>query len=193
MTKDLDQQELRAGDLMPAAPIVPVVTAKEVSPAQKIAVGSRRRSGQFGHAVLISITVAIVMVTITSCTVVLLKWSTATSIVVGDNPEAVAVVPDGRYAYVTNTGSGSVSVIDTNSNTVTNTITLDGNPFGVAVAPNGRYLYVTNPMGRSVSVIDTGSNTVSNTITSTAIPSEWQSRRTAATSTSPTSWHTRYR
>lgn len=38
---------------------------------------------------------------------------TITDIPVGDNPAGVAVSPDGRRAYITNHGSGTVSVIDT--------------------------------------------------------------------------------
>ncbi len=45
------------------------------------------------------------------------------TITVGPNPEGVAVSPDGTRAYVTNRqGGNSVSVIDTASNRVTETI-----------------------------------------------------------------------
>ena len=54
--------------------------------------------------------------------------STATNTVtannnVGSGPYGVAVTPNGEYAYVTNFGDGTVSVISTATNTVTETIT----------------------------------------------------------------------
>ena len=57
---------------------------------------------------------------------------------------SVAVTPNGAYAYVTNYGSDTVSVISTATNTVTATITVGSYPLGVAVTPNGAYAYVTN-------------------------------------------------
>jgi YVTN family beta-propeller protein len=70
----------------------------------------------------------------------------------------VAVAPGGRHTYVTNTGSNSVSVIDTTSNTVTATIPVGANPLCVAVAPDGHHAYITNTDSDNVSVIeiDTG-------------------------------------
>jgi YVTN family beta-propeller protein len=82
-------------------------------------------------------------------------------------PYGVAITPDGRHAYVTNTATpgSTVSVIDTTSNTVTATIDLGQEPYGVAITPDGRHAYVTNHAapaahGSTISVIDTTSNTV---------------------------------
>ena len=52
---------------------------------------------------------------------------------VGDNPLRVAFTPDGRRAYVTNRGSNTVSVIDTKTNTVVDTIEVGMAPGGVAI------------------------------------------------------------
>jgi len=99
-----------------------------------------------------------------SCAFALLPQSvravtvTAT-VTVGSAPDSVAVTPNGTYAYVTNEGGNSVSVISTASNTVTTTITVGARPYGVAVTPNGAYVYVTNYGGNSVSVISTASKT----------------------------------
>ncbi len=60
---------------------------------------------------------------------------------------------------------GSVSVINTATNTVTATVTGLNSPYGVAVTPNGAYAYVTNADSGSVSVISTATNTVTATIT----------------------------
>ena len=58
------------------------------------------------------------------------------------------MTPNGAYAYVTNFGIGTVSVINTATNTVTATVTVESGPFGVAVTPNGTYAYVTNSGSR---------------------------------------------
>ncbi|MGH3937644.1 MAG: YncE family protein [Pseudonocardiaceae bacterium] len=84
---------------------------------------------------------------------------------VGSYPRGVVVSPDGRRAYVTNNGSGSVSVIDTASTAVVATLPVGDNPGAVAVSPDGGRAYVTNFSSGSVSVIDTASTTVTATLT----------------------------
>ena len=66
-------------------------------------------------------------------------------------------------AYVTNSNGGTVSVIDTSTNTVTATIPGLSGPFGIAVTPNSARAYVANNGGTDVSVIDTATNTVTAT------------------------------
>jgi YVTN family beta-propeller protein len=85
-------------------------------------------------------------------------------------PQGVAVTPNGEYAYVTNEGSGTVSVISTGSNTVRATINVGSAPSGVAVTPNGEYAYVTNIIDDSVSVINTSTNTVPTVSPSPTVP-----------------------
>lgn len=70
------------------------------------------------------------------------------------------------FAYVAN-DNNKVSVIDTSTNTVINTIQVlspDNIVKAIAITPDGRYLYVTN-LYNVVAVIDTCSNTVVATIT----------------------------
>jgi YVTN family beta-propeller protein len=67
-----------------------------------------------------------------------------------------------NFAYVTNSGSGTVSVIDTTTDTVTATVSVGSRPFGVAA--NSTRVYVTNSGSNDVSVIDTNNNTVVATI-----------------------------
>jgi YVTN family beta-propeller protein len=86
------------------------------------------------------------------------------TIEVGDVPRDVAITPDGSRAYVANQFDGTVSVIDTATNTVTATIPVGDYPFGVAVSPNGSRVYVTNADSDTVSVIDAATNTVTATI-----------------------------
>jgi YVTN family beta-propeller protein len=80
----------------------------------------------------------------------------------------VAITPDGTRAYVTiGRGiNGSVSVIDTATNTEVATVPMgrENHPFGVAITPDGTHAYVVNGVGTgglgTVSVIATATNTV---------------------------------
>ncbi len=83
---------------------------------------------------------------------------------VGGTPTQVAVSPDGTLAYVTNSGSKSVSVINTATNTVIATVGVGRTPTQVMVSPDGSRVYVANTGSKSVSVIDTATNTVVETI-----------------------------
>ena len=68
-------------------------------------------------------------------------------------------------AYVANSADGTVSVINTATNTVSKTLTVGSNPYAVSVTPDGKNVYVTNGNSGTVSVISTTSNTVTSTIT----------------------------
>jgi YVTN family beta-propeller protein len=82
------------------------------------------------------------------------------------------VTPNGAYAYVSNYGDDSVSVIRTSDNTVIDTdpstveidpILVGDGPFGISVTPNGAYAYVNNYHDNTVSVIRTSDNTLVDT------------------------------
>jgi YVTN family beta-propeller protein len=80
---------------------------------------------------------------------------------VGTGPYGgIAVSPDGEFAYVSNYGDGTVSVIKTIDDTVMDTITVGTRPFGVSMTPDGAYVYVSNYGSNSVSIIRTSDNTV---------------------------------
>jgi len=107
------------------------------------------------------------------------------TITVGSRPGGVVIASDGRRAYVSNwdfsRGWGVVSVINTDTDTVVDSITVSGpggSPNGVAITPNGRHVYVatdrelTMPEGEGkVSVIDTATNTVLTSIRGNPFPS----------------------
>ncbi len=76
----------------------------------------------------------------------------------------MAVTPDGTRAYVTNNVGGTVSVIDTATNTVIDgPIDVGGLPLTVAVSPDGTRAYVANSPG-TVSVINTANNKLVTTV-----------------------------
>lgn len=76
------------------------------------------------------------------------------TIPVGGFPVALAVSPAGSDVYVVNSADASVSMLDTETGTVTATIAVGREPFGIALTPDGRLAYVANAGDDSVSVID---------------------------------------
>ena len=111
--------------------------------------------------------------------------SVVATIPVGNFPQGLAMHPNGKRLYVVNAledsapapdvraGSlrivsggepvfgGTVSVVDTESNTVIQSIPAVGRqPWAAALHPSGRYLFITNSFDNTLSVIDTTTNTV---------------------------------
>lgn len=91
-------------------------------------------------------------------------------------PAALAISPDGAFVYSVNyvdgnPGTGTINVVDTNTNTVVDIITGFSGPFAIALTPDGSYAYVTNfgsnnfaPFGTTVSVVNLESNMIVDTI-----------------------------
>ena len=69
-----------------------------------------------------------------------------------------------QFAYVTNSNSDNVSVINTATNTVDSTVAVGSGPIGVAITPDGASAYVVNFNSDNVSVINTATNTVDATV-----------------------------
>jgi len=80
---------------------------------------------------------------------------TMATLVVGAQPDAVTVSPDGSKVFVVSDGAGTVSVINTSNNTVTGTIPAGSSPSGTAVTANGSMAYFTNSTVDSVTVVNT--------------------------------------
>ncbi|MBC3919051.1 YncE family protein [Undibacterium sp. CY18W] len=90
------------------------------------------------------------------------------TITVGLAPAALALSPDGKFCYVINYGdgnpnNGSLSIIDTSCDVVTNTVSGIGlsGPFAIAITPDSAFAYITNfgsnnfaPIGHHVIVVD---------------------------------------
>ena len=87
----------------------------------------------------------------------------AGSITVAASPSSLAMAPDGRHVYVTHS-SGTMSVIDTATNTVTDSIDIGYGALGIAITPDGRHAYVAHWASATLSVIDTATNTTSATV-----------------------------
>lgn len=71
------------------------------------------------------------------------------------------------FAYLANSTSNNVSVINTAIHAIVATVPVDSQPFGIAVSPDGRKIYVVNSKNETghaqpgiVSVIDAATNTV---------------------------------
>ncbi len=77
------------------------------------------------------------------------------TISVGSQPSAVAISPTAKRAYVTNRASGTVTVVNTDTNTVVGSaIRVGTSPQDVAVNTAGTQVFVANNGSSSVSVIE---------------------------------------
>lgn len=77
---------------------------------------------------------------------------------VGFNPIGLAVTADGKWLYAANSGSNSVSKIDTQTMQVVSTIQVNGNPVWIALGSSQKVAYVTARQGRSLNLISQEGN-----------------------------------
>ena len=82
-------------------------------------------------------------------------------ITVGSSP--ATVLGKDSLAYVTNRDSGSVTIINSDDNTVAKTIKVGKKPTAAALSKSGNRLYVVNEGSRSISVINTKTKKVIST------------------------------
>lgn len=85
--------------------------------------------------------------------------STIKTITVGDMPAEVTFSADGLRAFVANSGSNSVSVIDAATKAVIMNVAVGENPVGAWAGANN-VMYVDNEMGKSITAIDAQSLSV---------------------------------
>jgi YVTN family beta-propeller protein len=88
-----------------------------------------------------------------SLTVIDTTTNDADDIDTGDLPRGLQPSPDGKRAYVTNFGDGTLSVVDTITNSVATTVDVPGYPEAVAVSPDGERIYVGDYWSGAVAVI----------------------------------------
>ncbi|MFZ3229405.1 MAG: beta-propeller fold lactonase family protein [Pseudobdellovibrio sp.] len=92
------------------------------------------------------------------------NYNIVANISVGGSPSAIAINNAGNTAYVANSLSQSVSVIDIPSLKVTATIKVGKNPSALVVSLDDATLYVANKNSKTISVISTSNNTLTKTI-----------------------------
>lgn len=116
------------------------------------------------------------LITTNVCSVIQISqlptYTTAT-IPVSPVPIDLAVTPDGKYIYVVNSSSNTVTVISATDYSKITTIDGFDLPYSVTINPAGTFAYVTNlgpNGGDTVSVIDLNTNTITDTITGFAQP-----------------------
>ena len=72
----------------------------------------------------------------------------------GSRPVRVRVAPNGQKIYVSNGRAGTVSVLDSHSYELLDSIKVGTRPWGIIISPDGRYLYAANGPSNDVSVVD---------------------------------------
>jgi YVTN family beta-propeller protein len=80
------------------------------------------------------------------------------SLPAGSRPMRVRVSPDETKLYVSNGRAGTVSVIDTHTYNVLNTIKVGPRPWGIGISPDGKFLFAANGYSNDVSVVDLDTN-----------------------------------
>jgi YVTN family beta-propeller protein len=107
------------------------------------------------------------------------KWKQVKTIAVGLHPSGLVANPSGRFLYVANANSDTVSVIDTRTEEVVETIPCRPEarlPFGsganaLALSPDEKTLYVANGTNNCVAVIRLGSKASEKVPANRPIPS----------------------
>ena len=83
---------------------------------------------------------------------------------VGQQPQGVALSPNGHQLYVANSSSGTVSVLDTANATVTVTVTVTlavaASPVNIAFSPDGSRVYVTDYKSAALVVLDAATGAI---------------------------------
>jgi YVTN family beta-propeller protein len=78
-----------------------------------------------------------------------------THIAVGKTPEGIGISPDGREVWAANRADGTVSVIDTATNKVVETLAKFSQlPFRVAFTPDGKHVLIPDPVGGELVIFD---------------------------------------
>jgi YVTN family beta-propeller protein len=83
------------------------------------------------------------------------------TVTVGPNPFGIAVTPDSKHVYVSNSGGNTVSVIDAatvSSGASTPTITVGNSPRGVSVSSDGSTVFVVNWFSGNLTAISVATN-----------------------------------
>jgi YVTN family beta-propeller protein len=74
----------------------------------------------------------------------LVTGTAGSAITVGNNPDGIAITPDGSTAYVTNSGGNTVTPINVSTDAPGAPITVGTTPDAIAITPNGSTAYAAN-------------------------------------------------
>jgi len=76
----------------------------------------------------------------------------------GSRPMRVTLSPDEKRLYVSNGRAGTISVFDTHSYDLLDTIKVGTRPWGMGVSPDGKFLFTANGPSNDVSIVDLKTN-----------------------------------
>jgi YVTN family beta-propeller protein len=76
----------------------------------------------------------------------------------GSRPMRVKLSIDEKKLFVSNGRAGTISVLDSHSYELLNTIKVGDRPWGIGVSPDGKFLFAANGPSNDVSVVDLQSN-----------------------------------
>ena len=76
----------------------------------------------------------------------------------GSRPMRVTLSPDEKRLYVSNGRAGTISVFDTHSYDLLDTIKVGTRPWGMGVSPDGKFLFTANGPSNDVSIVDLHTN-----------------------------------
>jgi YVTN family beta-propeller protein len=77
-----------------------------------------------------------------------------TQIPVGNQPEGIDLAPDGKELWVGQNADGKISIIDTATNKIKETVQVGGVPIRVKFTPDGRRVLVSNPQSGELIIYD---------------------------------------
>jgi YVTN family beta-propeller protein len=95
----------------------------------------------------------------------------------GDNPLELALTPDGKTLLTANSGSNTVSFIDSAFLAETNRVQVGTGPQSVLVDRAGRRAYVFNTLSNTISVLDLGARAIAATVATESGPVRGQFNR----------------
>jgi YVTN family beta-propeller protein len=98
-------------------------------------------------------------------------------LIAGDRPGELALTPDGKTLLSANSGSGTVSLIDSSSLIETKRVKVGAGPQSVLVDRTGRKAYVFNSLSNTISVVDIVSGAVAATVAAESGPVRGQFNR----------------
>jgi len=82
----------------------------------------------------------------------------------GDEPQELSLVPDGKTLLSVNHGSNSVSIIDTDARSEVIRLNVGEQPTAAVIDPLGLRAYIMNSLSRSITVLDMSSKVIYATI-----------------------------